>query len=129
MSFISTINFGLGRGGWVVSNILASDLANQFVCGALPHPSINLEERVYGGNLLELMSRINRPLLLMPARVSCIANYSPECSERVIALIHRAIPMTIGSFSSYLSTSFLLPISLTTTTLNMDSYCAETLVM
>jgi hypothetical protein len=58
------------RGGWVVTNILASELSNQFVCGVLPHPSINLEERVYGGNLLELMSRVNRPILLMPAKVS-----------------------------------------------------------
>ncbi len=61
---------GFSWGGWVVTNILASNLSNAFVCGALPHPSINLEERVYGGSLLELMSRVNRPLLLMPARVS-----------------------------------------------------------
>ena len=59
----------LYRGGWVVTNILASDLAENFVCGALPHPSIDLEERIYGGSLIELMSRVNRPLLLLPAKV------------------------------------------------------------
>lgn len=59
---------GFSWGAWVAVNILASDLSDAFVCGALPHPSINLEERLYGGSLPELMSRINRPILLMPAR-------------------------------------------------------------
>lgn len=67
---------GFSWGGWVVTNILASDLSNAFVCAALPHPSINLEERVYGGSLLELMSRVNRPVLLMPAKVRRIVQYS-----------------------------------------------------
>jgi hypothetical protein len=54
----------------VATNILASDLSDNFVCGVLPHPSINLEERTYGGNLAELFSRIERPILVLPARVS-----------------------------------------------------------
>lgn len=53
----------------MVANLLASSLSNEFVCGVLPHPSLNLEERVYGGSLLDLMSRINRPVLLLPSKV------------------------------------------------------------
>lgn len=50
--------------------MLASpDLAHYFVCGAFPHPSINLEERLYGGSLPELFSRVERPLFLLPAKV------------------------------------------------------------
>jgi len=59
---------GFSWGGWVAANILASDVADHFVCGILAHPSINLEERMYGGSLVELFAHINRPLLLMPAR-------------------------------------------------------------
>lgn len=58
------------RGGWVVTNLLATDIANDFVCAALPHPSINLEEKVFGGSLADLMSRVDRPILLMPGKVS-----------------------------------------------------------
>lgn len=60
------------RGSWVVVNLLASDIADEFYCGALSSPSIDLEEKMYGGSLPELMSRVNRPLLLMPTRVSSL---------------------------------------------------------
>lgn len=53
-------------------NLLASDIADEFYCGALSSPSIDLEEKMYGGSLPELMSRVNRPLLLMPTRVSAL---------------------------------------------------------
>jgi hypothetical protein len=58
---------GFSWGGWVAANILASEVTDQFVCGILAHPSINLEERMYGGSLVELFSHINRPLLMLPA--------------------------------------------------------------
>lgn len=51
-------------------NVLASDIADNFCGGVLAHPSINLEERIYGGNLVDLFSRVERPVLMMPARVS-----------------------------------------------------------
>lgn len=51
-------------------NVLASDLAQNFVGGVLAHPSINLEERIYGGNLVDLFSRVERPVLMLPARVN-----------------------------------------------------------
>ena len=50
-------------------NILSSELADDFVCAAIPHPSLDLEEKMYGGSLPDLMSRINRPVLLMPTKV------------------------------------------------------------
>jgi dienelactone hydrolase len=59
---------GFSWGGWVAANILASDISDHFVCGILAHPSINLEERMYAGSLVELFSHINRPLLVLPAR-------------------------------------------------------------
>lgn len=60
---------GFSWGGWVAVNVLSSDIAENFVCGVLPHPSLNLEERMYGGNLADLFSHIERPILLLPARV------------------------------------------------------------
>ncbi len=52
-------------------NVLADpELSSKFVCAALPHPSINLEERMFGGSLPNLFSRVQRPLLLLPAKVS-----------------------------------------------------------
>jgi hypothetical protein len=60
------------RGAWVAANVLASDLAEEFTCAALPHPSLTLEEKMYGGSLPDLMSRINRPILLMPTIVSLL---------------------------------------------------------
>jgi len=59
---------GFSWGGWVALNVLASDLSDHFSGGVLAHPSINLEERIYGGNLVDLFSRVERPVLLMPAR-------------------------------------------------------------
>lgn len=58
------------RGSWVVASLLASEMADEFYCGALMQPSLNLEEQRYGGSTADLISRINRPVLLMPIMVS-----------------------------------------------------------
>lgn len=47
-------------------------MADDFYCGALMQPSLNLEEQRYGGSTADLISRINRPVLLMPIMVSLI---------------------------------------------------------
>jgi len=59
---------GFSWGGWVATNMLSSELGDCFVCGILAHPSVNLEERLYGGHLVDLFAKIQRPLLLLPAR-------------------------------------------------------------
>jgi len=59
---------GFSWGAWVCVNLLASDISDEFCCAALPNPSLDLEERVYGGSLAELMSKVNRPLLMMPTK-------------------------------------------------------------
>jgi hypothetical protein len=43
------------------------EMAPHFSCAASPHPSITLEDSVYGGNTLDLMKSIKCPTLLMPA--------------------------------------------------------------
>jgi dienelactone hydrolase len=68
--------FAFSWGGWVTAHILADpDLANQFTCAVIVHPSITLEERVFGGNTAELMNCIQKPLLLVPCRVSVTEFY------------------------------------------------------
>lgn len=52
----------------MAASLLASEVFDHFVCGILAHPSINLEERMYGGSLVELFSHVQRPLLILPAR-------------------------------------------------------------
>jgi len=59
---------GFSWGGWVAVNLLASDIAEDFICAALPHPSLDVEEKYYGGSLPELMSYVKRPILLMPTK-------------------------------------------------------------
>eukprot|EP01039_Chlorochromonas_danica_P005195 gene5197-5720_t len=77
---------GFSWGGWVVTHLLASDIAENFVCGALPHPSINLEERVFGGSLINLMSRIERPILLMPTKGD------PEDYQHYLKMLKHKLP-------------------------------------
>jgi hypothetical protein len=57
-------------------NVLASDLSNEFVCAALVSPSLMLEEKMYGGSLPKLMSKINSPILMMPSAVSLSLSFS-----------------------------------------------------
>ncbi len=59
------------RGGWVTAHVLADpDLADAFTCAAIAHPNITLEDRIFGGNTVDLFNRIQQPLLLIPTRVS-----------------------------------------------------------
>jgi hypothetical protein len=44
-----------------------AEMAPYFSCAASPHPSITLEDSVYGGNSLDLMKSMKCPTLLMPA--------------------------------------------------------------
>jgi len=57
-------------GGWAACKLLADPVAfssSTFVCGAIFHPSITLEEAKYGGDTLALVSAVSTPLLFMPA--------------------------------------------------------------
>jgi dipeptidyl aminopeptidase/acylaminoacyl peptidase len=42
------------------------DLAEHFVCGVIPHPSIHLEDYL-GRSAVSLCEKVKRPILLMPA--------------------------------------------------------------
>lgn len=57
------------RGGWVMAHALCGPSAEHFVCGASPHPSMQLENMVFGRDTLALFSAVNKPLLLLPAKV------------------------------------------------------------
>lgn len=60
---------GFSWGGWATCNILAEDeLLHSFSCGILAQGSLNLEERVYGGSLIDLFGDINRPLLMINSK-------------------------------------------------------------
>jgi len=53
----------------VTAHVLADpDLANKFCCAAIAHPSITLEDRVFGGSAAELMNAVQKPLLLIPCQ-------------------------------------------------------------
>jgi len=77
---------GFSWGSWVAVNVLASELSEEFVCAALPHPSLTLEESMYGGSLPELMSRVNRPFLLMPTM------NDPEAYKGYVKLLQNKLP-------------------------------------
>lgn len=50
----------------MTSNLLASDIATHFYCGALIEPSFDLEEQRFGGSSIDLVSRLKRPVMIMP---------------------------------------------------------------
>jgi hypothetical protein len=51
-----------------------------FCCGAIPHPSISLEAMLFNRSPAEVFAQVNRPLLLMPAKVGkgLYVNVLPE---------------------------------------------------
>jgi hypothetical protein len=68
------------RGGWVGAHALSSDLADRFLSLAIPHPSISLENMVWGRSVQELVDRVQKPMLFMPAKVSSVC-YSLGVNE------------------------------------------------
>ena len=52
-----------------MSYMLSSELANSFVCGAIAHPSIVLEQYVHGRKPTDLVAKVTKPMLLLPAQV------------------------------------------------------------
>ena len=57
---------GFCWGGVPVVHCL-SELASDFVCGVIPHPSLRLLEMVYGIEPLSILTAVTKPVLLMPA--------------------------------------------------------------
>jgi len=55
---------GFCWGGLVLVHAF-DDLAEHFVCGVIPHPSIHLEDSM-GRDAIALCARVQRPILLMP---------------------------------------------------------------
>ena len=53
-------------GGWVCVKTHV-DFGDKVAAITIPHPSITLEDRVYGGSSLELCSKVKCPILLLPA--------------------------------------------------------------
>jgi hypothetical protein len=97
-------SFLLCRGGWVATNLLASDISEEFTCAALPHPSLNLEEKVYGGSVPDLMSRVNRPILLMPTSV----RFFKVVSFFFLSSLFSCFSLPSFQHSLYLAVSLLL---------------------
>jgi hypothetical protein len=56
------------RGGWVGCQLLASSSADHFICLAIGHPSVHLEERAFQKSTQELIDRVQKPVLLLPSR-------------------------------------------------------------
>lgn len=52
-----------------MAHALSGPLAEHFVCGASPHPSMQLENTVFQRDTLALFGAVNKPLLLMAAKV------------------------------------------------------------
>jgi hypothetical protein len=93
----SFIDWFVSRGAWVAANVLASDLSKDFVCAALASPNLMLEEKMYGGSLPELMSKINSPLLMMPSAVSL--PYLSQC--QFTDIFYRKMLMLIKLILNY----------------------------
>lgn len=55
---------GMCWGGWIVFH--TSAISDKVVCGAIPHPSCQIEG-MHGGDLMELTKSVKAPMLMMPA--------------------------------------------------------------
>ena len=60
--------FSCCRGGWVGTYMLSSPGYENFVCQAIGHPSVHLEERAFQRSIQDLFDRVQRPTLLLPTR-------------------------------------------------------------
>jgi len=72
------------RGGWVLAHALAGELAADFTCGVIPHPSVHLEGMLFKRDANALFGRVQKPLALYNAKVL----YNVLCSA-VCNLLHR----------------------------------------
>eukprot|EP00047_Mylnosiga_fluctuans_P004838 m.236847 g.236847 ORF g.236847 m.236847 type:complete len:310 (+) comp13044_c0_seq1:69-998(+) len=61
----STGLFGFCWGGWALFHACA-DFPGKFAAGVIFHPSVHLEDFVYGGSSKALAERVHTPVLLMP---------------------------------------------------------------
>ena len=55
---------GFCWGGWAVFHTAA--MSSKIVCGAIPHPSCQLEG-MFGGDVMELAKQVKVPMLMLPA--------------------------------------------------------------
>lgn len=69
-----------------MTNILASNLAENCTCGILVHPDISLEVNVYGGQLADLFGRVSKPILLLPTKVIFVQLFLCEFTSFVLLL-------------------------------------------
>jgi dienelactone hydrolase len=59
---------GFCWGGWLLCQILADpEMPPEIKAGVIAHPSVHLEGMVFGRNASELVAKVQRPILLLPA--------------------------------------------------------------
>jgi len=59
---------GFCFGGWPVFKTLAdAELGDLFASGSVPHPSLQLDQYAFGGNVVDLVAAVRKPVLLLPA--------------------------------------------------------------
>ena len=58
------VGCGFCWGGWCVFHTTA--MSSKIVCGAIPHPSCQLEG-MFGGDVMELAKQVKAPMLMLPA--------------------------------------------------------------
>jgi hypothetical protein len=69
-----------------MSYVLSSELASSFVCGAIAHPSIILEQYVHGRKPTELVAKVTKPMLFMPAQVT---RYTLPYGSTVVEIMNK----------------------------------------
>lgn len=72
--FLVTID-AFYRGGWVLSHVLSSELADDFVAGSVPHPSMQLEGALFQRDVNALFDTVKKPMILLNAKVSILYMY------------------------------------------------------
>lgn len=56
----------------MLSHVLASELADDFVAGSVPHPSMQLEGALFQRDVNALFAAIKKPLILLNAKVRAL---------------------------------------------------------
>jgi hypothetical protein len=60
------------RGAWVGSRLVTDEaIGKEFYCLAMGHPTVDAEGYYFGGDTQGLIDRINIPVIMLPAKVSC----------------------------------------------------------
>ena len=81
---------GFCWGGWAVTKMLSEpELFTNITCGITAHPSVSTVEANFGGDTINLLKKVSKPILFLPA-----SNDPPEYSGSFLEAVKENNPLS-----------------------------------